>query len=63
MICFEFFSEFAVAPHVGAWIETSQNTGIRAQLTVAPHVGAWIETGNEVKNNVDLNYLRREYTN
>ena len=34
----------AVAPHVGAWIET---LGLALNLVdagVAPHVGAWIET-------------------
>ena len=33
-----------VAPHVGAWIETSTNIRYFASDTVAPHVGAWIET-------------------
>ena len=38
------FTEYAVAPHVGAWIETSAG-GLTATLAlVAPHVGAWIET-------------------
>ena len=39
------FAEYAVAPHVGAWIETCKVPpvlGYRAR--VAPHVGAWIET-------------------
>ena len=34
-----------VAPHAGAWIETS---ALQMQLNpkaVAPHAGAWIETG------------------
>ena len=35
----------AVAPHVGAWIETSaREKDPYEPLTVAPHVGAWIET-------------------
>ena len=33
-----------VAPHVGAWIETSGGSVFPYLLTVAPHVGAWIET-------------------
>ena len=40
------FAEYAVAPHVGAWIETAL-FGIDDLLQcVAPHVGAWIETRN-----------------
>ena len=42
-----------VAPHVGAWIETSAG-GLTATLAlVAPHVGAWIETlvGGLLQNN------------
>ena len=33
-----------VAPHVGAWIETSLLYEIKKFIKVAPHVGAWIET-------------------
>ena len=33
-----------VAPHVGAWIETTLLVGMPIPLLVAPHVGAWIET-------------------
>ena len=33
-----------VAPHVGAWIETSATTLRHHLRLVAPHVGAWIET-------------------
>ena len=33
-----------VAPHTGAWIETSQGKDINQILSVAPHTGAWIET-------------------
>ena len=33
-----------VAPHVGAWIETSHPSDLTHQNVVAPHVGAWIET-------------------
>ena len=38
------FTEYAVAPHVGAWIETSCETSKCLGGAVAPHVGAWIET-------------------
>ena len=37
-------TEFAVAPHVGAWIETSELRRGMVREEVAPHVGAWIET-------------------
>ena len=33
-----------VAPHVGAWIETSAFRDDFEKSFVAPHVGAWIET-------------------
>ncbi len=33
-----------VAPHVGAWIETSSTEPENEDINVAPHVGAWIET-------------------
>ena len=33
-----------VAPHVGAWIETSTGLSGLTPIPVAPHVGAWIET-------------------
>ena len=33
-----------VAPHAGAWIETSEETGKIYSFSVAPHAGAWIET-------------------
>ena len=33
-----------VAPHAGAWIETSHLCGLCSQTHVAPHAGAWIET-------------------
>ena len=44
-----FFGKFiiycgSVAPHVGAWIETSSVQLNLLCTTVAPHVGAWIET-------------------
>ena len=38
------FAEYAVAPHVGAWIETSIVYYHSIPKLVAPHVGAWIET-------------------
>ena len=34
----------AVAPHTGAWIETSFDTSKTIANLVAPHTGAWIET-------------------
>ena len=34
-----------VAPHAGAWIETSSSTMLTSAGPVAPHAGAWIETG------------------
>ena len=34
----------AVAPHVGAWIETVESLYVDDATYVAPHVGAWIET-------------------
>ena len=37
-------TEYAVAPHVGAWIETHKSAPITLTWSVAPHVGAWIET-------------------
>ena len=33
-----------VAPHTGAWIETSSRTNWDLRNAVAPHTGAWIET-------------------
>ena len=35
---------FAVAPHAGAWIETSPISPTDCPDIVAPHAGAWIET-------------------
>ena len=35
-----------VAPHAGAWIETSSDTKEEKNSRVAPHAGAWIETVN-----------------
>ena len=34
----------AVAPYVGAWIETAGAKSILSAPWVAPYVGAWIET-------------------
>ena len=34
----------AVAPYVGAWIETNQVIDLQIYHQVAPYVGAWIET-------------------
>ncbi len=33
-----------VAPHAGAWIETSTLVMLPLRRAVAPHAGAWIET-------------------
>ena len=41
------FAEYAVAPYVGAWIETPQWMGADYLTQVAPYVGAWIETFNQ----------------
>ena len=38
------FIEYAVAPYVGAWIETTIKNHWRTNCQVAPYVGAWIET-------------------
>ena len=37
-------AEIAVAPFVGAWIETSVTSPATYPVCVAPFVGAWIET-------------------
>ena len=39
---------FAVAPRVGAWIETVQLRDDRLRVKVAPRVGAWIETSERL---------------
>ena len=41
---------FAVAPYVGAWIETKGFRDAVAKVQVAPYVGAWIETTNVTTN-------------
>ena len=33
-----------VAPHAGAWIETTKFQRYLRTYSVAPHAGAWIET-------------------
>ena len=38
------FAEYAVAPHMGAWIETAPPQKEEGNKQVAPHMGAWIET-------------------
>ena len=38
------FAEYAVAPYVGAWIETREPAWRAPSQGVAPYVGAWIET-------------------
>ena len=35
-----------VAPHAGAWIETTSRACCQKPRSVAPHAGAWIETWN-----------------
>ena len=48
------FAEYAVAPHVGAWIETEFALPmIPFETNVAPHVGAWIETASRENYFVD----------
>ena len=41
-------TEYAVAPYVGAWIETLMSQRLPLLRKVAPYVGAWIETFVEV---------------
>ena len=40
-------TEYAVAPRVGAWIETYPGAVEGCEAHVAPRVGAWIETCRE----------------
>ena len=40
--------KIAVAPFVGAWIETYKSQGKDVDQFVAPFVGAWIETYSQV---------------
>ena len=40
------FRKCGVAPHVGAWIETTVEVVSAERIDVAPHVGAWIETSS-----------------
>ena len=35
---------YNVAPHAGAWIETTGAWSPQGRSDVAPHAGAWIET-------------------
>ena len=41
-------SGIAVAPRVGAWIETLSRVMVMTKPLVAPRVGAWIETRIEL---------------
>ena len=41
------FAGYAVAPYVGAWIETNVKAYNFDDLLVAPYVGAWIETSKD----------------
>ena len=43
-----------VAPHVGAWIETSVDLNPNMTVYVAPHVGAWIETSAKTTTYTEL---------
>ena len=43
-------NSFAVAPRVGAWIETIKADKETKMGTVAPRVGAWIETEKAARN-------------
>ena len=38
----------SVAPHAGAWIETTGSWSPQGRSDVAPHAGAWIETSRGV---------------
>ncbi len=38
------FGKRVVAPHAGAWIETTYSHNFCTVNSVAPHAGAWIET-------------------
>ena len=49
------FAGYAVAPYVGAWIETDFITHFTKIFAVAPYVGAWIETSKEVERIVEFN--------
>ncbi len=44
-----FWDRHLVAPHAGAWIETTDTGTYHAIGTVAPHAGAWIETTDIIK--------------
>ena len=48
--CNEFLAKIAVAPYVGAWIETDLNVDVTTGEIVAPYVGAWIETKTHAVN-------------
>ncbi len=44
-LCFlTLFLLLEVAPHAGAWIETTIRSSEQSEPQVAPHAGAWIET-------------------
>ena len=42
---YDFLRPYHVAPHAGAWVETSLAKPRAALCEVAPHAGAWVETG------------------
>ena len=43
-------TEAGVAPHAGAWIETTLPCWLSTVAAVAPHAGAWIETKRKAKD-------------
>ncbi len=43
-----------VAPHAGAWIETSRDLSALSPDSVAPHAGAWIETFDKYRHSQEL---------
>ena len=51
----------AVAPYVGAWIETQPTTPHPQACHVAPYVGAWIETRVIPETNELMYTLRMWY--
>lgn len=53
------FAEYAVAPHVGAWIETRGYGDNQEVPRVAPHVGAWIENNYSSVKCVDAYRVER----
>ena len=44
LLVFRVYGSGHVAPHAGAWIETTSSRRSTVTTGVAPHAGAWIET-------------------